>query len=121
MIGGVIFWIEGSPPGKDDLRSGFVLPAVLKSDSSLTRRSNSSGPRADTAPGLSKLAFTAIFRPECSAISMPNYKSMASLLEAASSLNGVFSLLFGLPTFPLEVEPSRPEVTVIPKTFLYKP
>jgi hypothetical protein len=51
MIGGDIFWIEGSPPGNDDLRSGFALPAVLNSDSSLNRKLTSSGPRADTAPG----------------------------------------------------------------------
>jgi len=38
MIGGVIFYIEGSPPGKDDLRSCFKLPAALNSDSSLTFR-----------------------------------------------------------------------------------
>jgi hypothetical protein len=51
---------------------------------------------------------------------MPNYKSMASLPEATSSLIGQFSLLFGMPTFPYAVEPSRPEVTLKPKTYLYK-
>lgn len=79
IIGGAAFEMNGSPFGKDFLsRTIFGLATVLNKLSSFTLMENSSGPRAETAPGWANFALTFIARDECSETLIENANFEAS-------------------------------------------